>query len=186
MPATSSNVSARVSAHSLLISESGIDKERFESTNFVRTAIDGSVAPGETRRPSAEMMLHAAIYRTVEAGVVLHTHSSTATACSRLFATRTSIVLEGYELLKAFPNVHSHDVRVEVPIIDNSQNMLELSQRVASNLSAPQMGAACPAFLLSGHGVYAWGQTLADAKRHLEALESLLECELKLAHARPG
>jgi methylthioribulose-1-phosphate dehydratase len=31
-------------------------------------------------------------------------------------------------------------------------------------------------FLVRGHGLYAWGETLAAAKRHVEGLEFLLSC----------
>ena len=38
---------------------------------------------------------------------------------------------------------------------------------------------AVPGFLLAGHGLYAWGATAADARRHVEALEFLLACRLE-------
>jgi methylthioribulose-1-phosphate dehydratase len=34
---------------------------------------------------------------------------------------------------------------------------------------------AAHGFLLLRHGLYSWGDTLADAKRHVEILEFLLE-----------
>ncbi|HIN34013.1 MAG TPA: methylthioribulose 1-phosphate dehydratase, partial [Nitrospirales bacterium] len=30
-------------------------------------------------------------------------------------------------------------------------------------------------FLIRGHGLYTWGKTIQDAKRHVEILEFLLE-----------
>ncbi|MBH0183915.1 MAG: hypothetical protein HP477_00420 [Nitrospira sp.] len=30
---------------------------------------------------------------------------------------------------------------------------------------------------MAGHGLYVWGRTLSDAKRHLETFEYLLQCE---------
>jgi methylthioribulose-1-phosphate dehydratase len=32
-------------------------------------------------------------------------------------------------------------------------------------------------FLLSRHGLYTWGESVAEARRHLEALEFLFEVE---------
>jgi methylthioribulose-1-phosphate dehydratase len=32
-----------------------------------------------------------------------------------------------------------------------------------------------PALLLQNHGVYVWGTNIAEAKRHLEALEFMFE-----------
>ena len=33
--------------------------------------------------------------------------------------------------------------------------------------------------LLAGHGLYAWGRTMEEAKRHLEGIEFLLACALE-------
>ena len=33
----------------------------------------------------------------------------------------------------------------------------------------------CHGLLLRGHGLYAWGEDLAEARRHVEALEFLFE-----------
>ena len=35
-------------------------------------------------------------------------------------------------------------------------------------------------YLIDGHGLYAWGRDMAEARRHLEAFEFLLGCELEL------
>jgi methylthioribulose-1-phosphate dehydratase len=35
-------------------------------------------------------------------------------------------------------------------------------------------------YLIDGHGLYAWGGDMAEARRHLEAFEFLLGCELEL------
>jgi methylthioribulose-1-phosphate dehydratase len=35
-------------------------------------------------------------------------------------------------------------------------------------------------YLIDGHGLYAWGRDMHEARRHLEALEFLLGCELEL------
>ena len=35
-------------------------------------------------------------------------------------------------------------------------------------------------YLIDGHGLYAWGHDMHDARRHLDAFEFLLACELDL------
>ncbi|MET1163044.1 MAG: class II aldolase/adducin family protein, partial [Pseudoxanthomonas sp.] len=35
-------------------------------------------------------------------------------------------------------------------------------------------------YLIDGHGLYAWGRDMAEARRHLEAFEFLFHCELEL------
>jgi methylthioribulose-1-phosphate dehydratase len=38
----------------------------------------------------------------------------------------------------------------------------------------------CYGYIIAGHGVYAWGESVAEALRHIEALDYLFECELRL------
>ena len=35
-------------------------------------------------------------------------------------------------------------------------------------------------YLIDGHGLYAWGRDMAEARRHLDAFEFLFACELDL------
>jgi methylthioribulose-1-phosphate dehydratase len=35
-------------------------------------------------------------------------------------------------------------------------------------------------YLIDGHGLYAWGADMAQARRHLDAFEFLLSCELEM------
>jgi methylthioribulose-1-phosphate dehydratase len=39
--------------------------------------------------------------------------------------------------------------------------------------------------LLRGHGVYAWGATVEEAERVVEALELLMSCELETLRVGP-
>ena len=32
---------------------------------------------------------------------------------------------------------------------------------------------------IAGHGLYAWGRSMAEARRHVEAFDFLLACELE-------
>ena len=65
---------------------------------------------------------------------------------------------------------------VDVPVLPNSQDMTELSAQVEALLDAAPMWG----YLIDGHGLYAWGRDMAEARRHLEAFEFLLHCELEL------
>jgi methylthioribulose-1-phosphate dehydratase len=101
---------------------------------------------------------------------VLHTHSVNATVLSmRLDA----VVLEGYELQKAFPGITSHESQVIVPVFANAQDIPVLAAEVAAYLDAHPQTVG---YLIRGHGLYTWGETVADTLRHVEALEFLLEC----------
>ena len=87
-------------------------------------------------RPSAEALLHLAIVHGVEAGAVLHTHSVWSTVLSGSHASQGGIALEGFEMLKGLEGVRTHKHREWLPILENSQDMVELGDRVSKMLRA--------------------------------------------------
>lgn len=170
VPATSSNFSARLDAESLLITSSGQHKGRLDDNGFLRVDLQGK-ALDAGKRPSAETGLHSLMYQRDPAmGSVLHTHSVNATVLSMRLE---QVVLEGYEVQKAFPGVDTHDSRVVIPVFPNSQDIPALAAEVGAYLDAHPHTVG---YLIRGHGVYTWGATVADAQRHIEALEFLFEC----------
>jgi methylthioribulose-1-phosphate dehydratase len=80
--------------------------------------------------------------------------------------------MEGYEMLKGLEGVRSHIHREWLPVIENDQDMSRLAGVVETTLS---QHPGAHGFLLRGHGLYTWGTTLEQAKRHLEILEFMLE-----------
>ena len=171
VPATSSNFSARLNAEEILITSSGQHKGRLDENGFLKTDLQGqSLEAG--KRPSAETGLHTLMYRRdPHIGCVLHTHSVNATVLSMTQQHR--IVLEGYELQKAFPGVNTHEGCLTLPVFANSQDIAALAMEVDAYLNQHPDTVA---YLIRGHGVYTWGATVADTQRHIEALEFLLEC----------
>ena len=75
-------------------------------------------------------------------------------------------------MLKGLAGVTTHEHREWLPIVENSQNMHTLAEEIKELLNA-HPGAH--GFLLRRHGLYTWGSSLAQAKRHVEILEFLLE-----------
>lgn len=175
-PATSSNFSIRMDARHAAITISGRDKGRLTEDDIMVVDFDGR-AVGSDHRPSAETLLHTQLYRRIEdIGCVLHTHSRTQTVASRLFSMAGRVKLEGYELLKAFRGNDTHEAAIEVPVLPNSQDMPALAAKVEALLDRGPMWG----YLIDGHGLYAWGRDLAEARRHLDAFDFLLTCELDL------
>ena len=175
-PATSSNFSRRLDQRHAAITVSGRDKGRLTEDDIMVVDFDGQ-AVGTDRRPSAETMLHTQLYRRFpDIGCVLHTHSPVQTIASRLYAGPGHVRLEGYELLKAFSGNSTHEAAVDVPVLANTQDMRVLAAQVDALLDVGPMWG----YLIDGHGLYAWGADMAEARRHLEAFEFLLHCELEL------
>jgi len=175
-PATSSNFSRRLDDRHAAITVSGRDKGRLTEADIMVVDFDGNPV-GNDKRPSAETLLHTQLYRRFpEIGCVLHTHSRTQTVASRLYAPAGHVRFEGYELQKAFFGNTTHEGAMDVPVFPNTQDMHELAGWVDAALDAQCMWG----YLIDGHGLYAWGRDMAEARRHLEAFEFLLGCELEL------
>lgn len=175
-PATSSNFSQRMDERHVAITVSGRDKGRLVPEDIMVVDLDGRPVATE-RRSSAETLLHTQLYsRFSDVGCVLHTHSQAQTVASRLFAGPGHVRLEGYELLKAFRGNETHEMALDLPVLPNSQDMPTLAGQVDALLDAQPMWG----YLIDGHGLYAWGRDIAEARRHLEAFEFLLGCELEL------
>ena len=170
---TSGNFSAVISREPLrlAITSTGLDKGSLAPQQFLEMDEAANVVRGEGR-PSAEALLHLAIARDVDAGAVLHTHSVWSTVLSGSHASQGGIALEGFEMLKGLEGVRTHKHREWLPILENSQDMIELGERVSKTLrDTPGIHG----FLLKEHGLYTWGAGLQEAKRHVEILEFLME-----------
>jgi len=175
-PATSSNFSRRLDDRHAAITVSGRDKGKLTEQDIMVVDWAGK-AVGSDHRPSAETLLHTQLYaRYPDVGCVLHTHSRNQTIASRLYSGKGVVRLDGYELLKAFRGNETHETEVLVPVLPNSQDMHTLAAQVDALLDRQPMWG----YLIDGHGMYAWGRDMGEARRHLEAFEFLLGCELEL------
>lgn len=169
VPATSGNFSARLGDGSIAISRSGRDKALLEPADIMRVDLDGR--PLDVRTPSAETALHLQLYRRDPGiGAVFHTHSLNAVLAT--LESPGGLTFAGLELLKAFAGVASHEARLQVPVFENDQDIAALSARVEQHMQEHGQGHA---YLIAGHGVYTWGDSLTDCMRHLEALEYLFQ-----------
>ncbi len=170
---TSGNFSAVVSREPLrlAITSTGADKGILTPAHFLEMDNAANVVRGDGR-PSAEALLHLAIVRSVGTGAVLHTHSVWSTVLSGSHASQGGIALEGFEMLKGLEGVRTHKHREWLPILENSQDMIELGERVSKTL---RESSGIHGFLLKEHGLYTWGADLQEAKRHVEILEFLME-----------
>ncbi|WP_058188352.1 methylthioribulose 1-phosphate dehydratase [Terracidiphilus gabretensis] len=180
VPATSGNFSVRdAHAGQFLISRSGLDKGQMTVADLLVLDVAGHVVRGpassEIAKPSAETALHVVIYRDrPEAKAILHVHTIWNTLIGTRFAGSGQFRITGYELLKALDGVATHEHREVVPVLANSQEYGGLSVKLAEALKE---NAGAHGVLLSGHGLYTWGKSVEDARRHLEALEFLFEVE---------
>jgi methylthioribulose-1-phosphate dehydratase len=95
---------------------------------------------------------------------------------SRLF--EDVVVVRDAELLKALRGITTHETSVVLPIFDNNQDITQLAEEVKGYLAAnEEAGSECYGYIIAGHGLYTWGESVAEALRHIEALEFLLNIE---------
>jgi methylthioribulose-1-phosphate dehydratase len=171
---TSGNLSAVVQREPLhlAMSPSGIDKGELTAQQVLTIDEHAKVISDHGVKPSDESLLHICIVKQRGAGAVLHTHSVWNTMLSDLFGAAGGVNIQGYEMLKGLQGVSTHEHSEWLPIVENSQNMQTLADTIAATLDEHKTAHG---FLLERHGLYSWGDNLAQAKRHIEILEFLLE-----------
>jgi methylthioribulose-1-phosphate dehydratase len=156
----------------LVITASAISKGALRPSDILMVGDDGRAIGKGGGRPSAETALHVAVARARNAGAVLHTHSVWGTMLSERYGAKEGLTLTGFEMLKGLEGVRTHQHTEWLPILENDQDMPALAGRVEPLL---RENPAVHGFLLRGHGLYTWGDSLAQARRHVEILEFLLE-----------
>lgn len=173
VPATSGNFSLRWGSR-IFITPTGLDKGTLKPEKLLEIDMDGAAIAGHGK-PSAETSLHTVIYRErAHARAILHVHTVWNTLLSGKFLVTGHVSLQGYELLKGLAGVLTHEHTERVPIIENTQDYESLAGHLRNMLRAE---TEAHGVLLSYHGLYTWGGSVAEARRHLEALEFLFEVE---------
>lgn len=179
-PATSGNYSLRskVQPGCALVSESGIDKSLFTENNFLLVEEKTGNLFGDYknsgRKSSDETGLHLAIYKSTQAGCVLHSHLMESLLFADLYPQQSVVTLSGLELLKGFKGIKTHETSFLIPCLENSQDIALLSESVTQILQEVKTYG----FILRGHGLYVWGETVQEAKRHLEVFEYLFKYKI--------
>ena len=156
----------------ICVTASGIEKGNLDETNFLELDDDAEILQG-FGKPSAETLVHLSIYRFVpKARSILHTYSVWGTILSDVFFEQGGIEIEGYEMLKGLSGVKTHEHKEKIPIVENSQDYIALSH-VIENVLRDNSGVH--GIYLRRHGLYTWGETVAEARRHVEIFEFLFE-----------
>jgi len=157
----------------LLLTASGKDKGALGQGDFV--VVDGtgkSLVPGPGK-PSAETGLHTLLAELPETGAILHTHSVWGTLLSDRYG-EAGFAIEGFEMLKGLEGITTHEIRKDVEVFANDQDIARLASKIRPRLH----DASRPlthGFLIERHGMYTWGRDIAAARRHVEIYEFLFE-----------
>lgn len=179
-PATSGNYSIRSSEdlNCAYVSESGFDKSTFTEMNFIPVDIHSvkKIIESDTRKTSDETEVHLAIYRKTNANCVLHSHMQSALLFCDLHKGKAFADIKNLELLKGFSGIKTHDISIQIPIFENTQDITTLSKVIEPSLTLDQN---CYAILLQGHGIYVFGKSVKETKKHLEVFEYIFSYYLQ-------
>ncbi|MBD3553409.1 class II aldolase/adducin family protein [Streptomyces sp. SP18CM02] len=163
---TSGNVSARV-GELVLVTPSGVPYDRLGPEDAVGVDLAGRQVLGALK-PTSELPLHLAVYRSTGAAAVVHTHAVHATAVSTL--------------VTEVPVVHYAAALLGGPVRTAAYARYGTPELAEAMLEALRDRTGC---LLANHGTVTYGDTLDQAYERTAQLEWL--CRLWLtASSVPG
>ncbi|MFK0176896.1 class II aldolase/adducin family protein [Streptomyces xanthochromogenes] len=163
---TSGNVSVRVGGL-ILVTPTGVPYDRLGPADTVAVDLDGRQVLG-TLRPTSEVPMHLAVYRSTDARAVVHTHAVHATAVSTL--------------VTELPLIHYMAAALGGPVRVAPYALYGSEELAGNMLRALDGRTAC---LLQNHGTVAHGTSLAQAYDRTAQLEWMCRVWLTAA-ALPG
>ncbi|NNH69036.1 S-methyl-5-thioribose-1-phosphate isomerase [Nocardia uniformis] len=171
MPGTAGNISVR-EGHIAIVTASGMSKGELTENDMVLVRVaDSAPIAAARRKPSAETTIHTAVYRAAASAAVVHVHPPHATALS-VGATDVTVRFSGFELIKGLGGNSPHTI--DIPVFRNHADVPTIGTDIERYLT--DHPDAPPVLFIAGHGITAWGETLAQARDRAECLEAL--CEL--------
>lgn len=173
---TSGNLAIKVNDEPVefLVTASGKDKNKRTKEDFLHVNINGEPIEDTILRPSAETLLHCAIYSKTSAGCSLHVHTVANNVISELYGDQGKIDFQGQELIKAF-DLWEEDAILSIPIIPNHAHIPLLAEEFQTYIDGDK-----GAVLIRNHGITVWGRDGFEAKKLLEACEFLFQYQLTL------
>ncbi|MFF1710535.1 class II aldolase/adducin family protein [Streptomyces sp. NPDC058268] len=149
---TSGNVSVRVGG-TILVTPSGVPYDRLTARDAVGVDTDGNQLFGDLA-PTSELPMHLAVYRTTQAGAVVHTHAVHATAVSTL--------------VPELPPIHYMTAALGGPVRVARYAPYGSDELAENMLRALRERTGC---LLQNHGTITYGDTLDQAYDRTAQLE---------------
>ncbi|MBX3281052.1 MAG: methylthioribulose 1-phosphate dehydratase [Acidobacteria bacterium] len=156
----------------LAITAAGDEIASLDDTNFLELDDDAEIIQG-FGRPSDETLLHLAIYRhRPRARCVLYTQTVPGLLLTDRCFVDGVLMLKDFEALKGIEGANSAARVEKIPIVENSADQVALSHVIANVLLDNDSASAV---LIRRHGLYVWGESIEQAKRHAEIFEFLFE-----------
>lgn len=180
-PGTSGNLSIKLTSDPLLFAVTASGKDKTKCTPEDYLLVNESAQPVEetTLRPSAETLIHAAIYLHIPtAGACFHVHTISNNVISELYFGQRAFTIKGQELIKGL-GIWEENAEITIPIVENYADIPTLAAAIEKVITP-----SVPGVLIHNHGIYVWGDNDFTAKRHLESFEFLFDYHLRLTQLR--
>lgn len=177
-PGTSGDLSARVGEYTpdevyFAITSSSKDKAMHTPEDFLFVDAAGEACETTSLKPSRESLIHAKIYRMTGCSAIFHVHSVFNNLISEYYGDQGFIPVQGNELIKEL-GIWEENAAIEIPVLPNYLDITSIAKLVPRAIHSD-----IPGFVLRNHGIYAWGNSIWEAKRHLEAFEFIFELEYR-------
>jgi len=162
---------------------SGVQKERIKPDELYVLDIDGEVLSTPMQKPGCRLpklsdcsplFLHA--FQQRNAGAVLHSHAYCCNLVTSMFEGEGEFRISHQEMIKGIKGYGYFD-ELRVPIIENTAWEHELADSLGDCIR--RNPKAC-AVLVRRHGMYVWGDTWEEAKRHGECLHYLFDVAIQM------
>jgi len=167
----------------IYMTPSGVQKERIKPDELYVLDIDGEVLSAPLQKPGCRLpklsdcsplFLHA--FQQRNAGAVLHSHAYCCNLVTSLFEGESEFRISHQEMIKGIKGYGYFD-ELTVPIIENTAWEHELADSLGDCIR--RNPKAC-AVLVRRHGMYVWGDTWEEAKRHGECLHYLFDVAINM------
>ncbi len=166
----------------IYMTPSGVQKERISPDELFVVDIDGHIlsTPGKKSHftpklsDCSPLFLHA--FKQRNAGAVLHSHAYSCNLVTSLCEGESSFSISHQEMIKGISG-HGYFDELVIPIIENTAHEHELANSLGDCISKHPKSCAV---LVRRHGMYVWGRTWEEAKRHGECLHYLFDIALNM------
>jgi methylthioribulose 1-phosphate dehydratase/enolase-phosphatase E1 len=178
---TGGSISIR-SGEKIFMTPSGVQKERIKPEELFIVDKSGKVLTPPATKPGcgpaklsdcAPLFLHA--YNQRDAGAVLHSHGLSCNLVTLLFEGQSEFRISKQEMIKGIDG-HGYFDDLVIPIIENTAWEHELADSLGQAIANYPKAVAV---LVRHHGMYVWGKTWEQAKRHAECLHYLFESTIQ-------
>ncbi|KAI6690362.1 hypothetical protein NL676_027190 [Syzygium grande] len=168
----------------ILMSPSGVQKERMEPEDMYVLSADGSTLSSPSPKPypnkapkctgSADVFLK--VFELRNPGAVIHSHGMESCLVTLINPLAKEFRITHMEMIKGIQG-HGYYDELVIPIIEKTAREYELTESLAKAIEAYPRSTAV---LLRNHGIYSWGDSWISAKTQAECYSYLFDAAIKL------